>query len=280
MSDCNKHVDKFSREDGGLSVIEKYEGLMLSTLSEDSLYARSKETFFAVFDKLNVTDSEKASMVSHNIMQLTTQLSASAMQSAVMWAKEERDGQYQLALIKAQTDVAYAQAAKTQEEICIVDKDIELKCAQIEAAIAGSIRDNGKVTSYVQDADGDTCRPKTLESAGLKYAQTKQVEADSYRLFADAYRKSGVVVIGEDSNDSVRKGLSGDADGYTWQQKQNAERQRIAYEDSKLNHAVNSSASMIGQMLSAEVAPDPDTLGNWRNAMTRLLVPHSTTSGG
>ena len=124
-----------------------------------------------------------------------------------------------------------------------------------------------------------------MKPEGLKYFQTRQVEADSYRIFADSYRKSGIVQIGLDSNDNIEKGLTGNTNeaegelaGYTAQQIANAERQRIAYEDSKINHAANSSASMIGQMLSAEVAPADADVDRWRNAVDRLLSKHTTTS--
>ena len=118
----------------------------------------------------------------------------------------------------------------------------------------------------------------TLADEGLKFHQTRQVEADTYGRFADAFRKSGVVQIGTDIQDSVLKGLSGDEDGYTWQQMQNAERQRIAYEDSKRNHVANSTASMIGQMLAAEIAPNETDIDRWRDAVDYLNSNHSSTS--
>jgi len=282
MSSCNVSIDNFSPENGELNVIEKYENLMQSTLGDDSLYTRSKETLFQLFDKLNITDGEKAQLASQNIMQLSMQMSSVAMQSAVAWAKEERDGNYQLALIKAQTENMLATVEKTKEEICVLREEEKLKCVTIEATMAASIRENGRASAYDPD---DPCRPIALEDEGLKYYQTKQVQADSYRISADTYRKSGVVKIGVDPDDSILKGLDGTthtshgtAAGYTVQQTENAERQRIAYEDSKINHAANSSAAMIGQMLSAEVAPADADVQRWRDALDRLLTKHSTTS--
>jgi len=285
MSTCDISIDPFQSEDGEMEVIKKYEELMQSTLGEDSLYTRSKETIFQIFDKLNVTDGEKAQIASQNIVQLTMQLSATAMQSAVLWSKEERDGPYQLALIKANAENALAGYEKTKEEICVLQQEGEMKCAQIEATTAASIRENGTVKSYKLDDEGnESCHVNDLEDEGLKFFQTKQVQADSQRIFSDTYRKSGVVQLGTDPIDSIYKGLTGtiQADvgeiaGYTAQQTANAERQRIAYEDSKVNHAANSSASMIGQMLSAEVAPATEDVDRWRAAVDRLLSTYSTT---
>jgi len=282
MSTCDVSVDNFAREDGELAVIAKYEQLMQTTLGDESLYTRSKETLWELFDKLNITDGEKANLAAQNIMQLSMQLSSSAMQSAVLWAKEERDGAYTLALTKAQTENALAEYEKIKEEVCLMQKENELKCVTIEATMAASLRENGKATAYDPE---NPCKPIALEDAGLKYFQTKQVQADSYRIFADAYRKSGVVEMGVDDNDQIYKGLTGTTQsqdgeiaGYTAQQTANAERQRISYEDSKANHAANSSASMIGQMLSAEVAPAEADVQRWRDALDRLLQKHSTTS--
>ncbi len=150
--------------------------------------------------------------------------------------------------------------------------------------MAQSIRENGRVETYDPD---EPCKPVTLYDEGLKYFQTRQVEADSYRIFADSYRKSGVVGISIDPQDQVEKGMtgtthdeSGEAAGYTTQQIANAERQRIAYEDSKLNHAANSAASMIGQMLSTENTVYTEDVCRWRSAVDQLLGKHTTTSTG
>lgn len=274
MATCNTTIDNFQAIDGSLDIVDKYKDLMQATLSDDSLYARAKETFYSVFDELGVNEDERAKLVSSYMVEMSTSLSASAMQSALQWAKEERDGAYALAKVKADTELSLAQFEKVKSDICLTDKQTELACAQVEATIAGSIRENGRVATY--DADG--CKPTALIAEGLKYEQTKQVEASTYQIHADAYRKSGVVQIGEDLNDNVVKGLSGDDYGYTDQQIKNAERQRIAYEDSKRNHAANSSSAMIGQMLTAEIAPNEADIDRWREAVDYLNSNHSSTS--
>ena len=286
MASCTMNIDTFSSVGVELDVIEKYNKLMATTLGEDSLYTRGKETLFHLFEDLQLTEKEKAALVVDFIAQATTQLSQTSMTIALSWLKEEATLPYTLAKTKADIENVHASYVKIQEEICLLQKEDELRCIEIEATGAASIRDNGRVNAYKQDINGDTCHPESLENEGLKYFQTKQVEADSYRIFADAYRKSGVVQLGIDAgNDGVYKGLSGttnnssgEAAGYTAQQSANAERQRIAYEDSKLNHAANSSASMIGQMLSAEVTPYADDVKQWRAAITALLKQHSTTN--
>ena len=274
---CNIGVDNFQAVDAELDVEGKYISLMQTTLAPDSLYTRAKETIQVLFENLNITEPERAKLTVEYVANMSTQLSNSAMQTALGWAKAEKDGEYQLALVKAQTEKALAEKEVAKESICKMMKDTELVCANITATVAGSIRDNGTVTSY--DPDNE-CIPKTLGDNGLKYEQTQQVKAASYQSFADAFRKSGVVQIGIDSDDSVKKGLSGDEDGYTWQQSLNAERQRIAYEDSKRNHAANSAASMIGQLLSSETFSDSNAqdVQRWRDAVDFLNNSHSSTN--
>ena len=274
MATCDPSIDSFLAVDGELDVSTKFIQLMQDSLEDESTYMRAKDTMYHLFENLNINEVEKAKLVSANIIQLTTNVTTSAMTTALAWAKEERDGAYALAKIKADTEVALAEYEKVKSEICLIDKKTASECATVTEISARSIRDNGRPATF--DADG--CTVLTLQDEGLKYEQALQVEASKYQIFADAFRKSGVVQIGTDINDGVLKGLSGDDDGYTWQQIQNAERQRIAYEDSKLNHAANSSAAMIGQMLTAEIAPNEADVDRWRAALDGLLTKHSSTN--
>ena len=275
MSTCNISPTPFSKEDGTLDVSAKYKQLMQDTLSDDSLYIRAKNTFKVIFDDLQLTEIQKAELVSQHVAGMTSQLSGAAMQTALSWSKEERDGAYTLAKIKAETELAMAQALKAEEEICLTQKQTEKMCADITATISGSYRENGIPTGY--EADG--CKPTGLDDTGLKFHQTKQVMGATYQIYADAFRKSGIVQVRADTNDDVVKGMVGDDDGYTNQQSKNAERQRIAYEDSKLNHAANSSATMIGQLLSSETLStnNAQDIELWRDTVTKLNTPHSTT---
>ena len=274
MSTCTTTIDTFQLIDGELDVSKKYIALMEDSIGEGSIYERAKDTLFLQFKYLQLNEKEKAGLLVDFMTKFTTSLSSAAMTGSLAWAKEERDGGYALAKVKADTESALANFELIKANVCKTQKETELVCANITKVSGDSIRANGYVTSTEEDG----CTVKTLDDTGLLYNQTKQVKGATYQVFADAYRKSGNVLIGVDTNDSVLKGLSGDLNGYTNQQQQNAERQRIAYEDSKVNHAANSSASMIGQMLSAEIAPNELDVDRWRTAVDRLLAKHSTTS--
>ena len=275
MSTCNITPTPFQSEDGTLDVSGKYKQLMQDTLSDDSLYIRAKDTMRVIFNDLQLTEKEKATIASEHVAMMTSQLSGAAMQTALHWEKEERDGAYTLAKVKAETETALAQKELMAEQVCQMQKQTELTCAQITATISGTFRENGVPTGY--EADG--CKPTGLDDTGLKFHQTKQVMGATYQVYADAYRKSGMVTIGVDTADNVSKGIAGDDGGYTNQQVKNAERQRIAYEDSKSNHAANSAATMIGQLLSSETlsASNAQDIDRWRVAVDKLNTPHSST---
>jgi len=305
MSSCGVSIPSVPEGKSDLKVSEKYLQLMQDTLSDDGLYVRAKETLFQQFKDLQITEEVKAKIVAEFVSKFSIDMSAQAMNAAIAWAKEERDGGWALALAEAKANLTAAETAKITEEIGVIEKDIALKCAQVEATIASSLRENGAVALYDSE---NQCKPLILKNEGLKYYQTKQVQADSYRIAADTYRKSGVVDVGSKRvlntawvddgqgtdpdasgqpkylDEVVMIGISGNTHkdhgelaGYTAQQTANAERQRIAYEDSKVNHAANSSASMIGQMLSAEVMLYDGDVEMWRSAVQRLLKPYTTT---
>ncbi len=289
-------------EDGTLNVIKKYEELMQTTLDKSSIYMRAKDTMYEQFKDLQITEKEKAGLIADYVLKFSTDMSAASMSSALKWAQEERDGQYTLAKIEADTKKSTADTTLVEAQTDKVAIEKDLVCAQITKTIAESIRQNGRVETY---EEGDTCRPKTLFAEGLLFHQDEQVQADTYTRYADAYRKSGVVQIGSQNTpvintewvddgqqtdpdvngnsmyiyvtDGYTKGLAGDSAGYTHQQEINAERLRISYEDSKVNHAANSAASMIGQMLTAEVTPKEQDVQRWRDAMDRLLNPDVST---
>ena len=255
-------------ENSEISIVEKLATLSEAALDTNSVYMRAKDTFKELFDGKKINEQEYATLASQFVSQLAVQTTQTVMQGAIEWAKAEKEMAYSLAQAKASLELTLAQTEKMKYDICNAQKDNELKCAQITATIAGSIRDNGRVATW--DAE-NTCVPLTLQNEGTKYQQEQFIESQKYANLADAYRKSGVVQIGA-GTDGVNKGLSGDNLGYTDAQEEFARRQVKSFEDSKRNHAVNAMSQMIGQMLSAEVAPDAADITRWRNAVDYLLT--------
>ena len=268
MGTCTVTLPDTVLEASDIKVIEKITELTNAALGAESIYMRAKDTFKELMDGRKISESEYATVASQFVGQLAAQTTQTVIGGALEWAKSEKEMAYSLALVKGQITGIHAANEKIKHEICLLDKEEALRCAQITATLAGSIRDNGRVATT--DVN-NPCIPLTLHDEGSKFEQALFIQSQKYANLADAYRKSGIVTIGTTA-DGVNKGISGDNTGYTDAQEEFARRQVLSFEDSKRNHAANSMAQMIGQMLSAEVAPDAADVNRWRAAIDYLLA--------
>ena len=261
---CGQPVSIPTGLSGELDVIDKYKELMTATLAEDSLYMRTKETFYELFKDLDLDSEEKARMVSESMAQLAGSMSGASMQTALAWAKEERDGEYTLAILHGQALKAQADVLLTEASICEMEAKTDNQCAQREALLAGSLRENGRVKNYDPD---DNCKPTELMDEGLKYYQTEMVKAQRYGIISDTFLKNGRVEI-----DNQGLPVSTDGSGKMSEDIKFSIRQRISFEDSKRNHAANAASQMISGLLAAEIVTDDhqELIDRWVEAMDYL----------
>ena len=253
-------------KDGTIAVTDKIRILADEALSTNSVYMRAKDTFKELFDGKNITNDEYAQLAGQFVSQLAVATTQSILQGAIEWAKAEKELVYSLAKAEAEVELVMAEREKAAYEICKLQKDIELQGANITATLATSIRKNGRVAA--SDVNNPYI-PLALQDEGSEFIQMQAIEAQKYSTLADAYRKSGVVNIATTA-DGETKGVAGDNMGYTDAQEEFARRQVKSFEDSKRNHAANAMSQMIGQMLSAEVAPEAADITRWRNAIDYL----------
>ena len=291
---CDVDIQEPSFTEGSsLEVVDKFKSLMLASLSDDSIYNKSKETFAHLFKDLDITEQEKATITAQNITSMVTSITDKAMATALQWATEERDGAAKLALLKAQAHKTTAEVELIESEICSKDADTCYKEAQAIAVSSKSIRENGRVLTK------DGCVVTSLEDKGVLYESMMQTNATSYSILAKTYREYGVVDImnesnADDSSGSFIKGYalethttrkngyghdnynSGFEAGYVNMQALVAERQRLGFEDNKLQHSTNSSATMVGQLIGSQDIIDygedgiQTYLDLWVDAMNRL----------
>jgi hypothetical protein len=267
MATCEVTLPLVVLEDtSNLDVVGKYRELSEAALAIDSIYMRAKDTFKELLDGSNLTKTEYANLASQFVSSLAIQTTSSAMTAAMQWATQEKELAYSLAQVKSNIAMTNANIEKIKRDICLADKEIDLKCAQVTATLATSIRDNGRIATY--DAN-NSCIPLSLMDEGVKYDQKEVYQAQTYTALADAYRKSGIVDIST-TLDGVKKGTAGDNLGYTDAQEEYARRQIKSFEDSKRNHAANAMSGMIGQMLSAEIAPSVEDITRWRTSIDYL----------
>lgn len=270
MADCNITLPIASLENATLDLVPKMRELSEAALGTDSIYMRAKDTFKELLDSEKIDETLYAEKAANFITQLSVTTTQSIIQAALQYAIKEKEMAYEMAHVKATTELTQAQREKLKSDICLVEAEKDLKCANITATMAGSLRDNGQITAYDPN---NTCIPIGLSDEGTKYEQSLFIQSQKYANLADAYRKSGVVQIATDT-DGVNKGISGTVDdGYTDAQEAFARRQIISFEDSKRNHSANAMAQMIGQLLSNEIVPTSDFLTEWHTAIDYLNSP-------
>lgn len=277
MAACDKTLPVVATKTIDLKVAEEFAVLSKAALGDDSLYQKSKDTIFELFKQLDMSEPKKMELVAGQITSMTVGMSANLLNTAFAVVKANEELGYTLALTEQQSIKTKAEASAELAKICLIDAQREFQCASIEATIATSIRENGRVLTY--DAN-NTCKPETLMGEGLKFEQTKQVQAVTYQTQADAYRKSGVVVVGTDGADNILKGLTGDQGGHTTAQTRIADRQYISFEDSKRNHAVNASSQTIGQILSADAILNPEIVAKYNAGLDYLLSDSPSSIAG
>ncbi len=266
MATCEVTLPIATLKDGTIDIVSKIKTLSSAALDTDSVYMRAKDTFKELFDSKQINVDTYSTVASQFISQLAVSTTQQVIQGAIQWATQEKELAYSLAQTEAQANLIVAQREQVRAEICKLEKEAELQCANITATLATSIRKNGRVATSSTD---NPCIPLTLENEGSEYTQMKMLDAQKYSTLADAYRKSGIVQIGTDT-DGMSKGTSGNESGYTNAQDKYARRQILSFEDSKRSHAANAVSGMIGQLLASEVVPAETYVQQWNTAVGYL----------
>jgi hypothetical protein len=117
---------------------------------------------------------------------------------------------------------------------------------------------------------------------GTKVETLKKAKVDTYATYANSYRQNGTVNYTTNASDGSFASVTSDNKGLAYQQTKVAERQRQGFDDNMRQHVVNSSASMIGMLLSTESSGINygTYLDKWSNAAdylnTNLLISGGT----
>ena len=101
-----------------LDILTKYQELMKESLGSDSVYIRAKETIQELTQEGDMTNTDKAKIISEVVSSLSGSLSNACMSTALNWANAEKD----IALKKLQLE----------KELDILDKDKLIKEAQLD----------------------------------------------------------------------------------------------------------------------------------------------------
>jgi len=265
-----------------LDVINIYKNLMSASMSQDSIYIHAKETMEAFFKDSNMTDPEKATILSGMLTQMVGAVTDTAMSNAVAIAKENRDGPYELTAMREDTLLKQQQRAKLEADTDNAVKEGSLLDARKDEMIlkgwmeqASMSKDFGVVLDNLPSLDTVKLPDTAVADKGLKWEQMQQTKMSVYATLAKSYRENGVVSwTVDDSTNKINTitDLAPGTPGLTKRQEEVAIRQKEAFDDNKVQHAANSSANMIGLLLSAS---DPGALTSadvtkWRTAIDYL----------
>ena len=281
-----------------LDVVNPFKELMGVAVDKDSVYIRAKDTMKAFLDTANMSDAEKAAQLHQTLAAMTASVTDTAMGHAVQIAKENRDGAYQLTALREDTLLKQQQRDNLTEEKQKIIKNKNLIDAQIqEMAVkrwqlqAEMEKDLGvSPDNLPSTTDVLKISSSALSDKGTKWEQMQQLKMSVYATLAKSYRESGVVTWSVDATTNKVNSITDLAPttpGLTKRQEEVAIRQEKAFDDNKVQHAANSSANMIGLLLSSADAGalTAGDVGKWRAAIDYLntsgvaTVPINTVYG-
>lgn len=207
------------------------------------------------------------------------------MTTATQIAKENRDSPYELAKVVADTKMTLEQADKLANDNILTTQQIDnMKADTINKRISGwkvqadIFTKNGINVTAQSSSNPILTSVAVSNSLGLDNTQAEQVKAAKFSSLASTFRRDGSIAWDIDANDDVISLTDTTPVAtklLTVAQTDVAIRQEKGFDDNMRQHAANSSANMIGLLLSSEnfTAIAPADVDAWRTALTYLNTP-------
>lgn len=274
----------YTPENGpALEVTETFTELMEASTARNSLYIKAKESLIEYFasEDCILSEREKASMLAELVSTMAVQMTNSTLNAAVEIAKVDRDAPYELTKAREEILLLQEQRDKVAAENENLGKDADIKDAEKDNLViqgwktqADMIREDGLIKENIPSTATAILPATSIANRGLKWEQEQQTKMSVYATLAKSFRESGVVTWTVDAEGKIN--MITDAlpskPGLTNAQTEVAVRQEIAFDDNKRQHAANSSANMIGLLLSAEESGNitAEDVTKWRNAVDYL----------
>jgi len=268
---------------GSLDVIPTFIAIMQESTGKDSVYIRAKETMQNFLDSANMSDVEKASQLQQTLVSITANLTDAALNASIQIAKEDREAPYKLAEQRESTLLKQQQRenlAKEYDNMVLqgdaMEIDTQLKVVKGWAEQAAMEKDYGIDLSNLPTTSTVKLPETAIRDRGTRWEQMQQTKMSVYATLAKSYRENGVVswtVDDETNKINTITDLAPNTPGLTKRQEDVAIRQKQSFNDNMAQHAANSSANMIGLLLSAADAgaiTDND-VDRWRRALDYLL---------
>ena len=265
-----------------IDVTNKQRQLVEEALGPDGAYIRLKETLIDLLDAGEIKGTDRANVVSTVLSNMAGQITASAMQTGLQWAAQERELELKKLEMEYQLEVIRQQGLLAENQVIDSLAGRQLKQAQRireygiattdSAGNVTSLANNGKVYQEELNVIQDTANKALLPTQIA--AQTEEVHARTHETVADTYVNHGIYTW----TDITDKGVTGvvkSATGYTTLselQKQVAAQQAKGYSYNAWSNAATGASGMIGTLIAAEI-PDLDPtqyLTLWQTAMGKL----------
>lgn len=278
---------------GDLRVQEHFKSLMVNSVGTDSIYIRAKDTMQSFFDSSSLNDTEKATVLSGMLTSMVTSITGQAMTSAITIAKENRESIHSITKLQAETVLLKEQAnkiagdrVKLEADILSMTYDNNTKLVNGWKVQSDMVKDNGFNIGAVQGYTGFILPDSVTHQAGsgTKEAQIAQSKATHHATLAKSLRESGNITWTAFAPGAITLPVmpTGNlAAGLTEAQTKVAIRQELAFEDNKRQHAANSSAAMMGMLVSSgneglingTISADPDSpLDMWDSSIAYLTT--------
>jgi len=285
---------------GELDVEAKYEKLMKASVGADSIYIRAKDTMTSYLDDSSTTKEERAKTLAAFLDNMTASLSANAMGTALAWAKEERDGVYEITKLREDTLLVQAQREKVGQDGLVAEQQVKSMEAQAQNEIfkgwsiqadLSTTHGAGSLPAADQPLLAHTGSFDTyLDSAGIANGERKLKLAQIHATYAKTFREHGNVDWTMDANGETNGKVTDIADldttnpGLVKAQEDVAIRQEKGFDDNMVQHALNGSSQYMAMgMSSGDIINTDIEYGNFSQALSYLthtgLNPTAVCSG-
>lgn len=171
-----------------LDVVDTYKELMAVSVGQGSIYLKAKETIMQYVEDGNLSEREKADIVSKHITDMANSMTAQTLQVALAISKENRDAPYTLTKLREDTKLVSANVTRVEAEKLNVEESTK------------------QITANINKIKAEELNIK--ENTELITAQTLKVGSD--RLHVEATTTS----IASDTKLKVMSGWKAQADLY------------------------------------------------------------------
>jgi len=251
-----------------LDVLSKYDSLVSRSLGGESVYIRAKETIQELAAEGDLSDIDKAKVISEVLNSLNTSLVSASMSTALAWAQAEKDISLRklelaLQLDAIEQDVFLKEAQTEQMYNSIRLAKVESRRMYGVAAFVNndvvSLSDEGKVYTDIQLTDAQRTKvgaetTLTTQKMEESYAAVHKIVADTYVNYG-SYTYTGLTAIG------LENITANHADSFATlsdMQKEIAAEQARGYTYSAWANALTGTASMLGTAIAAEYSEFQD----------------------